>query len=229
MKLHLHFLEAEGSLAPWRTRLQKQASSVVARIDKVVPPQFHQCAIDVVVQYLPDEAIPELGIGGSCFRRGLVTISLDPDGAGFDDRLVKGAFSSTLAHELHHAMRWGACGYGISLGEALVSEGLADIFSETITGASAPPWSNALADEDWSATLYRAEAERDDTDYDHAAWFFGTGEQPRWAGYTIGYRLARLYGRLNPEFARTGMIDVPASAVMSVWEQLKTECFSGKQ
>lgn len=223
MKLHLHFLEAEGSLAPWHDALQNQANSVAARIGEIVPPQFHRQAIDVVIQYLPDETIPELGIGGACFRRGLATISLDPDRADFEDHLAQGVFSGTLAHELHHAMRWGACGYGISLGDALVSEGLADIFSETVTGVSAPPWSNALAHDDWSVVLAHAEDEKDDLDYDHAAWFFGTGRLPRWAGYSIGYRLARLYGRLNPESAQTGMIDVPASALMTVWPDLKKE------
>ncbi|MHB0953126.1 MAG: DUF2268 domain-containing putative Zn-dependent protease [Allorhizobium sp.] len=228
MQLQLHFLEAEGSLAPWRSVLQQQADSIVARIGEIVPSRFHRHAVDVVIQYLPDEAIPELGIGGSCFRRGLVTINLDPEAADFEKHLNLGFFSRTLAHELHHAMRWAACGYGFSLGEALVSEGLADVFSEIVTGLSAPPWSNALIVADWSAIIDQAENELDAHDYDHAAWFFGSGELPRWAGYTIGYHLARLYSRNNQDVARTGMIDVPSSAVLAAWPKLKAEILAAK-
>lgn len=223
MQLHIHFLEAEGSLAPWRSLLCQQASAVATCIDKIVLRELHRHPFDVVIQYLPDEVIPELGIGGSCFRRGLVTISLDPGGVGFADRLVQGAFSRALTHELHHAMRWGACGYGHSLGDAIVSEGLADVFADIITCVSTPPWSNALTADDWKSVLGRAEGEMNDFDYDHAAWFFGTGKLPRWAGYTVGYHLARLYGRTNPEIAMTGMVDVPSSDVLALWPELKAE------
>ncbi|PKA41553.1 DUF2268 domain-containing protein [Rhizobium sullae] len=228
MKLNLHFLEAEGSLAPWRNAIRAQANSVAARIRAVVPPEFHQRSFDIVIQYLPDEVIPELGFGGSCFRRGLVTINLDPKTADLEAHLVQGVFRRMLAHELHHAMRWGACGYGLSLGEALVSEGLADAFSETITGLSAPPWSSALRDGGWCDLLDQAEREQDRQDYDHAAWFFGTGELPRWAGYTIGYRLARLYGQANPEAAAIGMIDAPSSAVLAFLAALRASVSATK-
>jgi hypothetical protein len=228
MKLHLHFLEAEGSLAHWRCAIQTQAASVADRISKIVPLEFHRHPVDVVIQYLPDETIPELGFGGSCYRRGLVTINLDPGTTGFEDHLAKGVFDRTLAHELHHAMRWGACGYGQSLGEAIVSEGLADLFSEIATGVSAPPWSNALTNGDWRTLLDRAERERDRQDYDHAAWFYGTGELPRWAGYTIGYHLARLYNQDAPEVATTGMIDTPSATVLAFWTALRADISAAK-
>ena len=58
--------------------IQKQANSGAVHINKIVPPQFHRHAIDVVIQYLPAEVLPEFGIGGSCFPRGLATITVDP-------------------------------------------------------------------------------------------------------------------------------------------------------
>lgn len=223
MKLNIHFLEAEGSLAPWRAVIQKQADAVADQVDKTVPPELRRHPVDVVIQCLPDETIPELGIGGSCFRRGLVTISLDPGAPSFEERLNQGFFRRTLAHELHHAMRWNACGYGRSLGEAFVSEGLADVFSETLTGGYALPWANTSINGDWSALLDLAELERDNQDYDHAAWFYGTGELPLWAGYTIGYRLCRLYSQANPEAAVAGMIDASPDAVFKYWASLRAK------
>lgn len=226
MKLNIHFLEAEGALGPWCAALQTQADAVVDRIDEVVFPEFGSHPVDVIIQYLPNETIPELGFGGSCFRRGLVTISLDPGAPEFEAHLARGIFRRMLAHELHHAMRWDACGYGLSLGEAFVSEGLADVFSDTVTGVLVPPWANTSIYRDWAGVLDRAERERDSHDYDHAAWFFGTGELPRWAGYTIGYHLAHLYGQANPEAAARGMIDTSAAAVLTFWGALKANALA---
>ncbi|AOF90121.1 DUF2268 domain-containing putative Zn-dependent protease [Sinorhizobium sp. RAC02] len=228
MRLNIHFLEAEGALGPWHAALQTQADAVADRIAEIVSPKFGRHPVDVIIQYLPDETIPELGFGGSCFRRGLVTISLDPEASGFEDGLARGIFRRTLAHELHHAMRWDACGYGLSLGEAFVSEGFADVFSCTVTGVSVPPWANTSIYADWAAVLDQAERERDSHDYDHAAWFFGTGELPRWAGYTIGYHLARLYGQANPEAAARGMIDTSAAAVLTFWVALKANALADR-
>lgn len=227
MKLSVHFLEAEGSLAAWHDAFRSQTDSVAQRIDARVPAALRRHPVDIVVQYLPERTIPELGIGGSCFRRGMVTVNVDPGSAHFETHLAQGVFSRTLAHELHHAMRWNACGYGLTLGEALVSEGLADVFAETVTGLSAAPWCHVLRDGQtggaWERILDRAERERGESGYNHAAWFFGTGELPRWVGYTIGYRLACLYRDAHPADASTGMIDAPPDAVLAFWATLRQE------
>ncbi len=223
MKLNLHFLQAEGSLTPWRDVLRLRSNSVAERISKIVPSEFGRHEVDVVIQHLPDETVPELGIGGSCFRRGLVTISLDPGARGFEDHLTSGVFDRTLAHELHHAMRWRTSGYGLSLGDALVSEGLADVFSEMVSGISAPPWTSALTENDLSLVLDRAEDEINSFHYDHATWFFGTGDLPRWAGYSIGYRLVRLFTQENPDISANGLVDAPSALFLAAWTKLKNQ------
>ncbi|MEP7452463.1 DUF2268 domain-containing putative Zn-dependent protease [Phyllobacterium sp. SB3] len=224
MKLNLHFLEAEGSLDSWHAILRTQAKSVADLITATVPPRFISRPVDVLVQYLPEETIPELGIGGSCFRRGLVTINLDPANTLFEKSLTTGRFTQTLAHELHHSMRHEACGYGYSLGEAFISEGLADSFAQKLFTGLAPVWTNALVNCDWAEVINRAELELDHVHYDHSVWFFGAGELPRWTGYTIGYHLVQLYGRHYPDKAEHGMIDVPHSDILlTMWEALKME------
>jgi hypothetical protein len=50
-----------------------------------------------------------------------------------------------LAHEVHHAMRRRAMGYGTTLLQAAVSEGLADHFSLEASGGITRPWAVALA------------------------------------------------------------------------------------
>lgn len=220
MNLTLHFLEAEGSLSAWRDTLRMQAADLGERIAAWVPANLCRLEVDVLVQNLAADTIPEMAMGGSCFRRGLVTISLAPGNPVFEAHIASGVFQQMLAHELHHAMRWNACGYGETLGEAIVSEGLADAFAEMLTGLAPPPWTAALDGDRFSTTLARAKAELEDPYYDHAEWFFGAGALPRWAGYTLGYRLARLCHERHPEQGASGFIDMSAFAVLSGWPLL---------
>lgn len=220
MNTYLHLLESEGALSRWREIIAREVEGVTGTIARRVPEHFHRHAIDIVVEASPEDTIPGLGIGGCCFRRGKVTISLDPSIPDFADLLAGGAFARTLAHELHHAMRWNMGGYGTTLGEAIVSEGLADVFAASVTGAAPAPWTIPAAATDWPALLREARSVLDRADYDHPAWFFGTADLPRWAGYAIGYRLARAYGDANPDALRDGMVDVPALTVLTFWDAI---------
>jgi uncharacterized protein YjaZ len=103
-----------------------------------------------------------------------------------------------VAHELHHTsrIRTGP-GYGKTLGEALVTEGLADHFaSEAFPDTPPQPWDNALS-KDQEAELWRKAQSILDVPggYNHQAWFFGGGAAglPRWTGYTLGYKIVLAY------------------------------------
>ena len=58
----------------------------------------------------------------------------------------------------------------------------------------------ALTAEEAATLLARAREEYDDARYDHVAWFFGNDELgiPRWAGYTLGFKLVADYLERNP-------------------------------
>jgi len=100
-------------------------------------------AEDVVITHNPLATIPELGIGGLSPNGYLVQPSVDPAHPDFW-KALQVHLSRTLAHELHHCARWRDPGYGSSLGETLVSEGLADRFDlEVHPGAPPYHWANA--------------------------------------------------------------------------------------
>jgi hypothetical protein len=89
--------------------------------------------VDVVFQDYPLAAIPSLGMGGFAPTGHLVQLSFDPGAEDFEE-LIVAHLPRTLAHELHHCARWRGPGYGRSLGDALVSEGLADHFDLEVNG-----------------------------------------------------------------------------------------------
>jgi hypothetical protein len=138
-----------------------------------------------------DAVIPEIGVGGYTNpASGAVLISLDPESSIGTEQSITVWLPATLAHELNHSKRiLDGPGYGTTLGEAIVTEGLADAFALQAFPSTPPlPWANALqpADLDQFEALARSNATTADTPDLHSEWFYGSGEIPRWAGYTIG-------------------------------------------
>lgn len=68
-------------------------------------------------------------------------------------------------------MRYQQCGYGVTLGESVASEGLADQFAEYISGLPPARWSCSLKEADWKKILPSLKDEWNRADYNHAAWF----------------------------------------------------------
>ncbi len=150
----------------------------------------------------PGMIIPEIGLGGFNPSATEVFISVDPKRTNLADILEK-ELAPLLAHEIHHAKRRRSVGYGNTLLEAMISEGLADHFSKELTGIAPPPWSIALNENELTIWEQEARTHWNDSGYNHDAWFFGAAANiPRWAGYSIGYELVKKYleaesGRLS--------------------------------
>lgn len=231
MSWTLHFLEAEGSLHPWRGHLKAEARTAEQRIATCLAPHIEMPPIDVVIQRLTGETIPELGLAGFSLRRSCMAITLDPDNPHFEASLQAGQFTRSLTHEFHHCLRSGRVGYGTTLAEALVSEGLADQFDREINGGDGQMWNHALRPKQWPALLWRAEEALPQPHYDHHAWFFGNGQRddpighvPRWAGYTIGYHLVEAYMNATPEAKPSRMAGTPAAEIVSkAWPALRRQ------
>jgi uncharacterized protein YjaZ len=50
--------------------------------------------------------------------------------------------------------------------------------------------------------------------YDYPAWFYGTQEIPRAAGYSIGYQLIRAYLGRHPDETAASLVDAPARGIV---------------
>lgn len=136
--------------------------------------------IEVHVVDAPDECIPEWGLGGYAYGPHAIVLAVDPE----HDIDPVNVFS-TLVHELHHVMRWRGPGCGTSLGERLISEGLALVFEEECSGAVPLYAQGQLSDEERS----RAVAALDEDPANESRWFFGGAEFPRWFGYRFGWEV----------------------------------------
>lgn len=210
MQWRLHWLEAEGDLGPWRDRIAAEIAATETIVACLVPPP----RLDILVQRLAGRGIPEIGMVGMAWRKGLFGLTVDPDNPAFEAALGDGTLRRQVAHEVHHCLRMGACGYGMTLAEALVSEGLAGQFVAHLFGSPPEPWECAVDD----ATL-RAHVPDDaalgDTAYGHAAWFYGRdGRYPRWLGYTLGYRIVAEWRAAMGEVSGDTWVGVAAETVL---------------
>lgn len=138
--------------------------------------------IEVHVLDAPDECIPELGIGGSTYGPHTIVLAVDPD-----HRINPSDVYSTLVHEMHHAIRWRGPGCGSTLGERLVSEGLAQVFENECTGR-APMYAQGDVEVEHRALAVAALHE---DPADEGRWFFGAADLPRWFGYRLGYSVVK--------------------------------------
>nr|WP_253851964.1 DUF2268 domain-containing putative Zn-dependent protease [Pantoea sp. OXWO6B1] len=185
-QITIHILNAQEKLNAHCEWLQTSLTDTYLHVTRLMPTP----SVDVVVK-AGKFIIPEKGHSGFCSEDGVIYITVDPENSAFCKNDAH-SIERMLAHELHHAARWAGPGYGSTLGEALVSEGLAGHFSLELFGGEPELWESLKPDtvkpycplilENWHRT-----------DYDHNTWFFGTGDLPRWLGYTAGFNLISRY------------------------------------
>ncbi|NTZ51066.1 peptidase [Citrobacter gillenii] len=204
----LHILDAQKKLnahSQWLHTCLTATHEQAKRIMHIPP-------LDVVVK-TGKFVIPEKGHLGYCPEPGLVYLTVDPENPAFRKNAAQ-SFERMFAHELHHAARWAGPGYGITLGEAMVSEGLAGHFVLELFGGEPEPWENINSDivQSYNPQL---KANWHSTDYDHNRWFFGTGDLPQWLGYTAGFNLVSRYFSTAPHLRSSVLSNVNADELQT--------------
>ena len=200
----------DPALSAHRALIQDVVADAFETINASMP--IDNLTIEITAN--PRQAIPEIGLGGFNPSSDKVIMSIDPN---FTDLVasIKKELGPLLAHEIHHAKRRRSVGYGNTLLQAMVSEGLADHFSIEVFGIEPPLWSIALTEEEIPEWIDMASQSWNETEYDHSKWFFGTtSEVPRWAGYSMGYELVRKYLEENTAERPSDLHNEPAASFM---------------
>lgn len=212
----LHWLEAEGSLEPWRDVIDAEIAATYELVAGFVKPP----RLDILVQRLSGWVIPEIGMVGHAYRPSLFALTLDPDNANFARCVGDGTLRRQVAHEVHHCLRLAAIGWGRSLGDALINEGLAGHFVRHLFASPPEPWERVV-DTDVASSFFPGAGELASTTYDHDAWFFGTGGPlPRWIGYTLGYTIVGRWLETVGDVNGGAMVNTAAAEVLSAWRNV---------
>ena len=195
-KVLLHFFETD----------EKMPKKKIALLKNTI--KKHACAaglildiplVNISIYCNSDFAIPETGESGRTLSKGQIQIFIDATEKKIKlDKIIKNIIPSTVYHEMNHVARWRSAGYGKTLDEALISEGLAVVFAQEQWKAFRAPWAKASEKEIRNfLKIFREAKGENHIAYDHDEWFFGTGRFPRWCGYKLGAHIARTARRNN--------------------------------
>ena len=137
--------------------------------------------------------------------------------------------SYTVTHEYVHLVRNLLFPRGLSGGklvyvktqepetllDAMVAEGLADVFSMQLQEGPGPPWVDALAPEVERRIWPRVHRRFGVSDtVEIRRMIFGDNDRiPIWTGYTFGYRIVTRYLQANPDVRPASLVGLPASAI----------------
>ena len=132
-------LEADTVLGPHAPLVRETMEATLQRVLGVLPVS----AVTVTVSVNARQAVPEYGIGGYSPNANAVQIFIDPKLLAEEDSLRR-RLAHTLAHELHHTGRQRGPGYGRTLFEAMITEGLAERFAVDLLGSDPGPWTQAF-------------------------------------------------------------------------------------
>ncbi|WP_407315953.1 DUF2268 domain-containing putative Zn-dependent protease [Pseudomonas sp. nanlin1] len=203
--INFHFIDARGTLIDHRHWLHSRLLETYEKANTLMPLR----PLDVIVK-AGIHVIPEKGHLGHAPEPGLIILTLDPTSAIFRAN-QDASLERMFAHELHHAARWDGPGYGASLGEALVSEGLAGVFAQEVCGGLPEPWER-LDVSDIRRYVAMAASQWSRTDYAHNEWFFGASELPRWLGYSLGFQLVKRYLLEHKGSSSASLVEMEAEA-----------------
>ena len=202
------YFEDNNSFESQKNIIEAAVKETVSLVNAKIPTEN----INIRIRVSSLNVIPEIGIGGFNPNANDIILSLDPNFPDINQSIAT-ELGPIIAHEIHHAKRRRSVGYGSSLLQAMITEGLADSFSIEIFGIDPPIWSTALSSSELDNWIETASAEWHETSYDHDKWFFGiSAEIPRWTGYSIGFKLVQDYLAQNPLRKPSGIVNEPASS-----------------
>lgn len=194
---NLHFLDARGRLGLNRPWLTRTIGDAVERVRVLTDPGD----LDIAVR--PDTQVPkETGHAGQCLAAGQILLIVDPVSPMLT-RNHNGALQRTVSRELYLSLRAEGPGYGVTLGEGLVSEGLALHFEAMAYGDPDVPDDPDLQ-EILDPAMREAMSMWESRDFNRRAWF--AGPKGRAIGHALGYRLV---GRAL-ETAKASVVDAVA-------------------
>lgn len=175
----------------------------------------------------PEMNIPSWGIGGYSPESGRIWIYINRKNPHLRDPEFATRLKSTTKHELHHAERWRNPGYGETLGEHLVSEGLAQSFELEQGHFELYKRISSLISDDVLIDLARRALPQLDEkcDYNmHHDWFYGDKNNlkkyPKLGGYALGVVLTELWLEKtnNAEnVSASQFVHIPARTILDAW------------
>jgi Predicted Zn-dependent protease (DUF2268) len=193
--------------------LVRDVTRDLTRIAALLPGPSSVIIIEQTVNVTPETG--ELGYTDP--TSGQVLIQLDPESQVSFSETLAVWLPEALAHEIHHAVRiLTGPGFGDTLGQFLVSEGMASAFFHQAFPGTDGPWDIALTPVQEHTLWDRAQPLLTQGGVPlYSQWFFGGDGVAKWAGFTIGYHIAEDYIRHHAGTSAASLVDTPAATILA--------------
>ena len=190
MAVILSILNATGKLSRYTPLIENKIQYSLGRIRDY----FAIDCIDITVTpYHKGDESPS-GIGGYSLSPYRVELLLDCDREDLD-RIIESDLLAVLAHEIHHSIRISRGISSETLGQQIITEGMACHFEVVVTGGRMPSLFDNLKDCEWLALLEQIKPLLNKKNQSVNKYFLGSDPDdfPKYAGYWIGFNLIYRY------------------------------------
>lgn len=215
--INLHILNASGKFGDTIEVIEKEVIDALECVNE----KLEIKNVDIVLQVEPIYIIPGYGVNCDCPADDLIHLYFNPNETGFLD-LIKTNTKELIALASFVLNRRRFPGYGTTLFDMMVSEGLANHFGTEINSDKQPMWTNSLSNEDLKKYLDMAKPNFDITVYPDVfyKWFRGsTPEIPMWAGYNIAYHIISEYLKKNPVNSISEIVEIKPEVIRKFWDE----------
>src|SRR3989344_4230153 len=211
MKLKLIILESKKGL---RNQEIKHLQDVINRHARKAGKLLGVALLNITVHFGKD-VISETGEAGYA-KNDWIQITIDPTRKIKElQKIITDIIPATIYHETNHIAREERFGEGENLLEAIINEGLADVFSEEQWPVFKAPWSKYDKNK-MRPFLQSLRKEKKNRKYLHSDWFFGTGNKPRWLGYKLGSYIVHSAKEKNQSLTALKMTRVTVSKIVKL-------------
>ena len=190
MAIIISMLNATGKLSRYTSLLEKK---IRHSLDKIRDHFAIDCIDITVTPFHKGDESPS-GIGGYSLSPYRVELLLDCDRDDLES-VIESELLAVLAHEIHHSIRIARGIPSETLGQQIITEGMACHFEVVVTGGKTPSLFDNLIDHDWRTLLEQMKPLLDKKNQSINKYFLGSdpNEFPKYAGYWVGFNLISQY------------------------------------
>jgi hypothetical protein len=193
--------------------LSQLVASSLSHISTLLPGQPTTIVVDTGNR---SSLIPQAGVNGfTSPATGEISLQLGRTAQSSLPRTLDLWFPRDLAHEVNHSVRiLGGTGFGTTLLQQTITEGIATAFDQAAFPGPPDPWDQAITPAQECMLWEKAKPQLGATGlYD--LWMFGGPGVPHWTAFTIGYHIVNDYRNHHPDVSWAQLTSTSATAILA--------------
>jgi hypothetical protein len=164
----------------------------------------------------PSHLVPQAGVNGfTSPATGQIILQLGRTAQSSLARTLHLWFPRDLAHEVDHSVRiLGGTGFGTTLLQETISEGIATAFDQAAFPGPPDPFAQAITPTQECTLWEKVKPQLGATNL-YSLWMFGGPGVPRWTAFTIGYHIVNDYRDHDRNVSWAQLTSASATAILA--------------